>query len=168
MNREYKRPSLFKELLYDMFGLGVMFLPILITLGGCYFFGEKANKKFENEDAQNYIKGKCEIELEDVEYMAQNIKKITDIKTSRNNEDLFVTIKGEFKEKVNDSSTWSVIYNVDDIEYSKLMEMKDLKEKIYFVSDYVIPYYEPVDVKISETQMNIGYVLNSEDLELVH
>jgi len=123
-----------------------------LVTSGISFAIVKNREKKEMRDAINNFNTQTQIEL-----MTTNIKSVNNIRTLKKGNDYLIAINGEFYQPINGSYNWNIIYNVDAIEYMKLSELSNYKDKAKFICSYIYPYYEPVEVSFAETEMSIEY-----------
>ena len=131
--------------------ISLIIVTALVTSGISFVIVKNREKK-EMRDAINNFNTQTQIEL-----MTTNIKSVNDIRTLKKGNDYLIAINGEFYQPINGSYNWNIIYNVDAIEYMKLSELSDYKDKTKFICSYIYPYYEPVEVSFAETEMSLEY-----------
>jgi len=123
-----------------------------LVTSGISFAIVKNREKKEMRDAINNFNTQTQIEL-----MTTNIKSVNNIRTLKKGNDYLIAINGEFYQPINGSYNWNIIYNVDAIEYMKLSELSNYKDKAKFICSYIYSNYEPVEVSFAETEMSIEY-----------
>ena len=115
----------------------------------------RINEKKEQERINSQISSM--IDKTELELSFGNIKKITDVTTTKQNGELLIIINGEYNHQVNGKYNWSATYNVDKIDYQNIMSIKDLNEKMYYVCDYIFPVYEPINISHTESALELNY-----------
>ena len=125
----------------------------LIVSGVSLMTSSVISGKREKKEKETNAKISSVIDRTELELKIGNIKCIKNIDAVKNNGELFIVIDGEFNHRVNGGYDWSVTYKVDNIDYKNIKNLTDLNEKMFYVSNNIYSYYDPIDVSYSETEL---------------